>query len=164
MNYIDFIIIAFLIFAALHGACKGFIHQLFGLAALFLGIFCACHFSNYVAYYISPWIDKNEMAVTIISFAITFFVVLLGVILVGRLAEQLIKLVALGLLNRLIGILFSVAKITLILSICIWLLLAFDRFWFFFPHQDSEQSVLFAPLSKLAPALFPFLKKWLSAF
>jgi membrane protein required for colicin V production len=158
MNYIDIIIIALLVYAALFGIWKGFVRQLFGLAALFLGIWCACRFSGFTAAYISQWIDKNETAVTIISFAITFIIVLLGVILVGRLTEQLVKAVTLGWVNRLIGLLFSVLKMALILSVCIWLLQAFDRMWPFFPHHDCGQSILFAPVSKLAPVVFPYLK------
>jgi len=159
MNYIDIIIIALLAFAAIMGVWKGFIRQLFGLVALFLGIWCACHFSNYAAFYISKWIDKNETAVTMISFAVTFIVVLFGVVLVGRLAEQLVKVVMLGFLNRLMGLLFSVVKMALILSISIWLLQKIDRIWPFFPHHDSEKSVLFAPVAKFAPTVLPYLER-----
>ena len=162
MNYIDIIIIALLAFAAIVGVWKGFIRQLFGLVALFLGIWCACHFSNYAAFYISKWIDKNETAVTMISFAVTFIVVLFGVVLVGRLAEQLIKVVMLGFFNRLMGILFSVVKMALILSVSIWLLQALDQLWPFIPHHDCEKSMLFTPAAKLATALFPYLKEWLA--
>jgi len=162
MNYIDIIIIALLAFAAIVGVWKGFIRQLFGLVALFLGIWCACHFSNYAAFYISQWIDKNETAVTIISFAVTFIVVLFGVVLVGRLAEQLIKVVMLGFFNRLMGILFSVVKMALILSVSIWLLQALDQLWPFIPHHDCEKSMLFTPVAKLATALFPYLKELLA--
>jgi membrane protein required for colicin V production len=158
LNYIDITLLAFLVFAALFGIWKGFVRHRFGLVALFLGIWCACHFSDFVAFYISQWIDKNEIAVSIISFAITFIIVLLGIILVGRLTEQLVKVITLGWVNRLIGLLFSVVKMTLILSVCIWLLQAFDQLWPFFPHQDCEQSILFAPVAKLAPILFPYLK------
>ena len=162
MNYIDYIFIALFAFAALLGIWKGFIRQLFGLIALFLGIWCAFHFSDFAASYISQWIDKNAETVAVIAFAVTFFVVLLGVIVVGKLTEQLVKVVALGLLNRIIGLLFSVAKMALILSISIWVLQALDRFWPFFPYHDSEQSIFFAPVAKLAPALFPYLKGWLA--
>jgi membrane protein required for colicin V production len=162
MNYIDIIIIALLAFAALLGVWKGFIHQLFGLIALFLGIWCAFHFSDFVASYIAKWINQNEMAVTVISFAVIFVIVILGVVLVGRIAEQLVKMVSLGLLNRLIGLLFSVAKMALILSICIRLLQAFDQLWPFFPHHDCEQSVLFAPVAQIATVLFPYRKEGLA--
>jgi len=163
MNYIDVIIIALLIMAAIFGFWKGFVRQLFGLAALLLGIFCAWHFSDFAASYISQWIDKNETAVTIISFAITFIVVLIGVVWVGKLADKLIKMIALGLLNRLIGLLFSAVKMAFILSICIWLIQAFDLLWPFLPLQDTQNSLFFTPLSKPAPALFPYLKGLLTS-
>jgi len=163
MNYIDFIIITLLLLAAIIGIWKGFIHQLFGIAALFLGLYAAWHFSGFAASFISPWLDKNEVAVTIISFALTFVVVLFGVIFAGRLARLLVKMVALGLFDRLLGLLFSVVKMAFILSVSIWLLQAFDHLWPFFPHQDSRQSILFDLIAKLAPAVFPYLKSWFSA-
>ena len=163
MNYIDLIIIALFILAALLGIWKGFIRQLFGLVALFLGVYCAWHFSGFAASFISRWIDKNEAAVTIISFALTFIAVLLGVVLVGRLTEQIIKVVSLGWLNRIAGLLFSVIKMAFILSLFIWLLHAFDHLWSFFPHHDSEQSILFTPIAKVAPTVFPYLKEWFSS-
>ena len=158
MNYIDFILITLLIIAALFGVWKGFVRQLFGLIALFLGLFCAFHFSDYVASYISRWIDANETAVAIISFAITFILVLWGVAFIGKMAETLTKMVALGLINRLVGLLFSIAKMAFILSVCIGLMQALDQIWPFFPHQDAAKSTLFVPISKLAPAVFPYLK------
>ncbi|MCL2728176.1 MAG: CvpA family protein [Bacteroidales bacterium] len=158
MNYIDLIIVALLVVAALFGFWKGFVRQLFGLVALFLGIFCAWHFSDFAASYISQWIDKNETAVAIISFAVTFIIVLLGVIFVGKIADKLVKVITLGLFNRLLGVLFSIVKMAFILSICIWLLQALDQLWPFFPHQECEQSFIFAPVAKLAPAVFPYIK------
>jgi len=163
MNYIDIIIISLLLFAALYGIWKGFVRQLFGLIALFLGIWCACHFSYFIASYLSQWFNKNETAIAIISFAITFIIVLIGVIQVGRVTEKLVKLAALGLFNRIFGLLFSVIKMAFILSISIWLMLAFDQFNPFFPHHDCEHSILFIPVSTIAPAVFPYLKIWIAA-
>lgn len=162
VNYIDLIIIAILAFSAIMGLWKGFIRQLFGLIALFLGLYCAFHFSGFVASSILRWIDTNETTVNILSFAITFIAVLIGVVFVGKIAEKLIKVITLGLFNRLIGFLFAIAKSAFILSVFIWLLQALDELWSFFPHNDCGQSVLFAPIAKLAPAVFPYLKDLLS--
>ena len=158
INYIDLIIIATLVLASMMGFWKGFLRQLFGLIALLLGIYCAIHFSNFIGSYISQWIDHNETAVTIIAFAVTFIAVLLAVVFVGKIAEKLVKIVTLGFFNRLIGLLFSLVKTAFILSIFICLLQALDQLWHFFPHNDCEQSMLFAPIAKLAPSVFPYLK------
>ena len=162
MNYIDFIIIATLVLAAIMGLWKGFIRQLFGLIALLLGIYCAIHFSGFAASYISQWIGHNATAVTILAFAVTFIVVLLAVVFVGKVAEKLIKIVTLGFFNRLIGLLFSLVKTAFILSVFIWILQSLDHLWPFFPHNDCGESLLFAPIAKLAPSLFPYLKELIS--
>jgi len=158
LNYIDFIFIAFFVMAAIWGVWKGFVRQLFGLVALFLGVFCAYHFSDFAATWITKWIHQEETVIAVIAFAVTFLAVLFGVILAGRITEKIVKTILLGWFNRIAGLLFSIAKMAFILSICIYLLLAFDQLWPFFPHQDGEKSILFAPIAKLAPALFPYLK------
>jgi len=162
MNYIDVIILAILVLSAIMGFWKGFIRQLFGIIALFLGLYCAFHFSGFVASFISKWMDTNETAVNIISFAIIFIGVVVAVVFAGTIAEKLMKVITLGLFNRLIGLLFSVVKSLFILSVFIWLLQALDNLWLFIPQNDCQKSMLFAPIAQLAPAVFPYLKNLLA--
>ncbi|MCL2738855.1 MAG: CvpA family protein [Bacteroidales bacterium] len=163
LNYIDLIILALLVSAAVSGIWKGFIHQLFGIAALFLGVYCAYHFSYFAAFWIDKWIHPDKTTIAVMAFTLTFLVVLFGVILAGRLTEKIIKVVLLGWLNRILGLVFSLAKTTFILSVCIWILRAVDQIWPFFPHQDAKNSILFAPLEQLAHNIFPYLSSFLAS-
>jgi len=162
LNYIDFVILIVLLIAAVRGVWKGFVRQIFGIAALFLGVYCAYHFSYFAAGWISKWIHPEQTAIAILAFILTFLVVLYGVILAGRLAEKIIKIVLLGWLNRLLGLIFSVIKMAFILSICIWILLSLDQLWPFFPHQDAQDSLFFSPAEQLARQVFPYLKNFLT--
>ena len=158
MNYIDIIIIVILLIAALIGLKKGFVRQLFGLAALFLGVFCAYHFSSFAVGYIVKWFHPGENLTQILAFTITFLAVLLLIVFLGRLVEGLLRITALGLFNRILGLAFSVAKNALILSILIYLLEALDALWSFLPREICEASLLYGPLSDWAATLFPYLK------
>lgn len=164
INYIDLIILSIVAFSAVIGLWKGFVRQLFGLIALFLGLYCAFHFSGFVTSFIMRWIDDHQKAVNIISFAITFIAVVIGVGFVGKIGEKLVKIITLGLLNRIIGLLFSVIKTLLILCIAVWLLQALDHHWPFLPQDDCQQSSLFEPLSKIASSIFPYIKNLFSEF
>ena len=164
LNYIDFIILILWVAAAVSGIWKGFIRQLFGIAALFLGVYCAWRFSHFAAHWIDQWIHPDQTTIAILAFAVTFLVVLYGVILGGRLTEKIIKIVLLGWINRLLGAIFSLVKMTFILSVCIWILLAMDHLWPFFPHQDAHNSIFFAPVEQIAHHVFPYLRNFLSSY
>ena len=158
LTYIDIIFLLCFAFAAIWGIWKGFVRQLFGIAALFLGVYCAFHFSGFVATYLAHWMKLDETTVAIIAFAVTFLAVLFGVIIAGKIMDKILKIVLLGWLNRITGLLFSLAKMAFILSIFLWLLQALDRIWPLLPHPEIEESIFYAPIAKLAPALFPYLK------
>jgi Uncharacterized membrane protein, required for colicin V production len=159
MNYIDAIILVILLVAAIIGLKKGFVRQLFGLAALFIGVFCAYHFSSFAAGYIVKWFHPGENLTQILAFIVTFLAVLLLIVFLGRLVEGLLRITALGLFNRILGLVFSVAKNALILSILIYLLEALDALWSFLPRETCESSLLYGPFSDWATALFPYLKR-----
>jgi len=163
MNYIDIIILVILIIAAILGLKKGFVRQLFGLVALFLGVFCAFHFSSFAAGYIVKWFHPGEDLTKILAFIVTFVAILLLIVFLGRLVEGLLRITALGLFNRILGLVFSVAKNALILSILIYLLEALDALWSFLPREICEASLLYGPLSDWAAKIFPYLKGLIEA-
>ena len=155
MNYID-IVIGLLLFASLViGWRQGFIRQLFGLLALFLGVYCAYKFSGITAHYLSRWFEINESITKEVSFAVTFLVVLIFVIIVGRFADRIVRMVALGFLNRFLGMILSLFKAVLIISICLLILKMFD----ILPAADTQKSFLYQPLENIATNVFPYLKK-----
>ena len=159
MNYIDAIILVTLLVAAVLGLRKGFVRQLFGLVALFLGVFCAFHFSSFAAGYIIKWFHPTENLTQILAFIVTFVGVLLLIVFLGRLVEGLLRITALGLFNRILGLVFSVVKNAFILSIVIYLLEMLDALWSFLPREICEESLLYGPLSDWATTLFPYLKR-----
>ncbi len=157
MNYIDIILAAILLWAAYRGFSKGFIIHAASLAALLLGIFGAIRFSDVTARLLIQKFDFTSQYLPVISFAITFVVIVVAVHLFARLLDKLVKAVALGFVNRIAGVLFALIKTAFIISIILVILNTIDRRLSFLPHQQIEKSYLYKPLSNLAPALFPYL-------
>jgi membrane protein required for colicin V production len=79
--------------------------------------------------------------------------------LFGRVLERVIKLVALGLVNKLFGMAFGLAKFLLILSALLFIWNGFPLTAKVIPDSWRKGSYLFEPISALAPAIYPVLKE-----
>ncbi|MDD2490867.1 MAG: CvpA family protein [Bacteroidales bacterium] len=163
LNTVDVIILICLIPALFAGFMKGFVRQAAAVMALILGIWAGYHFSDFVSSKLINWINVEQNLLNIISFAIIFIGVLLLVNLAGKAVESLVKLVLLGWLDKLMGIIFALIKYAFILSVLVYLLESLDELFQFLPKETIDDSLLYGYLSKIAPAIFPYLKNLVSA-
>lgn len=159
LTVLDLILLALFIPAIIGGISKGFIRQVAGLIALILGIWAGYHFSFLVSDRLKIWFELSTSLINILSFAIIFIGVLLIVSLIGRLASQIVKLVLLGWVDKILGIVFAVIKAAFIISIAIYLLNSLDSFWNFLPEKNLADSVVYKFLEQIAPKIFPYIKK-----
>ena len=77
MNWLDFIIIILLVFGLARGFINGFIKELASLLALILGIWGAIKFSVFTAEKLYDYFDMTGQYVGIISFLITFVIIVI---------------------------------------------------------------------------------------
>ena len=157
MNTIDLVFAILLLWAAYRGYTKGFIVQLATLAALLLGILGAVMFSDFTSELIIKKFEVSGQYLPILSFAITFIVIVIAVHLLAKMLNKLIDAIALGIVNRLLGVLFSILKIAFIVSIILVLVNKIDNKYKFIPDDTKENSLLYKPLSNFAPMIFPYL-------
>ena len=157
MNTIDLVFAVLLLWAAYRGFTKGFIVQLATLAALLLGILGAVMFSDFTSSLIIKKFEVSGQYLPIISFAITFIAIVIAVHILAKALNKLIDAIALGVVNRLLGVLFSVLKVAFIVSIILVLVNKADHKYNFIPKETTENSLLYKPLSNLAPMIFPYL-------
>jgi membrane protein required for colicin V production len=157
MNTIDLVFAILLLWAAYRGYTKGFIVQLATLAALLLGILGAVMFSDFTSGLIIKKFDVSGQYLPIISFAVTFIVIVIAVHLLAKMINKLVDAIALGIVNRLLGVLFSVVKIAFVVSIILVLINKVDNKYNFIPDDTKNNSLLYKPLSNFAPMIFPYL-------
>jgi len=157
MNLFDLVFIILLIWSAYRGFTKGFILQLSTLAALLLGIYGAIHFSDFTADMLVRHFNVSNDYLSIIAFALTFVAIVIAVHLLARLIEKLIQAIALGFINRLLGVLFGIAKTAFIISILLVLVNKANEKYHFLPKEKTNNSLLYQPLSDFAPSIFPYL-------
>ncbi len=157
MNYFDIIIIIPLLWGAFKGFKKGLIIELASLIALFLGVWGAIKFSTVTGNYLNESFTLDEKFLPLISFAVTFILIVVAVYSLAKLLEKIIKAVALGFINKLAGLAFGVLKVTLIVSIMLYIVDKINRkFSFIEPHQ-IETSLLYNPVKNIAPVVLPVI-------
>jgi membrane protein required for colicin V production len=157
MNYIDAIIIVILGLGMVRGFINGFVKEVASLLALILGIWGAIKFSGFTAGKLYDYFDLSGKYVGIVSFLITFAIIVVIIHFIGLLIDKLVDAVSLSFINRLLGIVFGLLKSVLILSVVLVVLNAINDRRQFLPDDAIEASVLYKPVSDVAPAIFPII-------
>jgi len=130
MNYIDLVIALFLAWFAYKGYTKGLVIELASLAALVLGIYVAMYFSDITANFLNTYLNVSKKYLSLVAFVLTFVLVVIGVVTVGRILEKFIDILLLGFLNKLAGAVFGVLK------------------------QTRESSMFYETVESVAPTLY----------
>ena len=157
MNYFDIIFVIIIAWAAFRGYSKGFIYQAATLTALFFGIYGAVKFSNVVSRFMALKFDLTSEYLPLIAFAVTFILIVIIIHLLGKMLEKLVKAVALGSINKILGIVFSIAKSLFIISVILTGINHINENAQLIPEEKIGKSLLYKPISKIAPAVFPYL-------
>jgi membrane protein required for colicin V production len=157
MTILDIILVILFIYAGFNGYRKGLIGQAAGLVGLIIGIWGAIHFSDFTATFLINQFSLTTKYLPLIAFAVTFVGILVGVHFLGVLAEGIINLAFLGMANRLLGVVFSVLKTALILSVILLLLGKVSDRVRVIPDSFGEKSLFYGPIERLAPSIFPYL-------
>jgi membrane protein required for colicin V production len=155
LNYFDIVVGIILILAIVKGFKNGFVIELASLAALILGLLGAIKFSDLTAAYLSGYINSEHIG--LIAFFVTFILIVIGVHLIARMVDKLVKAMAMGPVNRIFGALFSLLKYAFIISILLAVFNSFDRTFKLIPENQKQSSRLYSPLSGLALKVFPYL-------
>jgi membrane protein required for colicin V production len=160
MNYIDIVLGILLLFAAINGFRKGLISELASLAALILGIWGAIEFSDITSEFIVENLNWTSEHLNIISFAVTFVVIVILVHIVGSVVNKLVETIMLGFVNKLAGLVFGILKSALILSIILVVFDKIDEDIKILSSKVKAESRLYEPIRNFAPSIFPFINIW----
>ena len=160
MNIVDIIIIIILIAAAVHGFIKGFFVEFASVAALVLGILCAMMFSGYLRNWLQGIVSWGQETTRVVAFLVIFISVVIVVHLVANMLEKFVQAIALGTLSRIGGAIFGVIKTVFILSFFMYVIARIEAYDVtIIPKEPKSHSKYYAPIEKLVPNLFPFLRE-----
>ncbi len=162
MNILDIILLVCFVPAIFQGIRKGFIAQAVSIISIILGIWASARFANVVSDWIAQYITASEQVLRLVAFALILVLVFLVLAALGKMLEGVIKLVMLGWLNKLLGVVFALLKTGLIVGLVIMAFSSLNENFKFVQESVLNESVLYPPLKKLAFEVFPYLKDMLT--
>jgi len=84
MNTIDIVIAIILIFGTINGFIKGLFIEITTLVGLVLGVYGAIHFSHFLGSFLKDSVTWDESMIQVVSFAGTFLIILIALVLLGK--------------------------------------------------------------------------------
>ena len=158
MNILDIILLICFIPALIQGIRKGFIAQAISIVSIIAGIWTSARFADVVSAWIGQFITASEQVLKVVAFAIILVIVFLVLAAVGKLLEGMFKLVMLGWLNKLLGVVFALLKTGLIVGLAILVFTSLNETFDLVQESVINESVLYQPLKKIALEIFPYIQ------
>lgn len=160
MTTIDIILAVFLLYFAYKGYSSGFIISVATLAGMVLGLYAAAHFSEFTAAWLQKDLGLKSGNIKLMAYIITFVIVMVLTFLIGRFLTTVVKTAGLGIVNRLGGVALRLIEGALIASFVFMLFARIDPKEKLFTAEQKQASVLYKPISAVAPLLIPMLQKY----
>ncbi|MCL2247546.1 MAG: CvpA family protein [Lentimicrobiaceae bacterium] len=154
MSYFDIIILIPALWFGYKGFTHGFIRELASLAALLIGIYAAFMFTDLV----EEWINNPNIPKEV-YFAITFLLVLIGVFVLGKLVEKIVKLIIPEFVNHLLGSLFGAAKVLVFFSAIFYFIHSIDSKNSILKKETTEKSFTYKYIEPIVPKLKTWYEK-----
>jgi len=155
MNIVDIILGIILLLAFIAGYKKGLFVTLASLIGIIAGVYGAIYFSDFAGAYIAKWFDWTDQTTKWVSFAITFFIIVMVVSMAGKFLTKIANFAALGLLNKLLGGVFSVLQYALIISVFFMFFDSSNITGYVISEEKKSESKLYEPVASLAPMIVP---------
>ncbi len=155
MNLLDLIFLVLIGLSAWNGLKKGFIIELFGFLALFLGLYAGILFSEFLTRVIIEDFGSNSEYVPIVSFTIIFLGVGAMVYFAGKAIEKVVKVVRLSPLNKAAGLFFGVLKMAFFIGAGLILTESYDQRADIISSETKKGSLLYHPLKDMTRACIP---------
>lgn len=159
MNTFDIITAAILLFGFVRGLMKGLFVEVASLVAIVVGVYGAIHFSSFVSNWLKNSVSWDKNVVNLVAFCITFVIIILAIALLGKALTKIADFASLGILNKLLGGIFGALKFGLILSVLFIFFGKMNSTIPFVKQEVLDQSLLYKPVKKIAPLIFPSVIK-----
>lgn len=159
MNAIDIVILIPVLWGFWRGFMKGAIMEAATFVAFFLGVWGGMHLSEGLAELIHKWTGSVSPYVPLISFAAIFVGILMLVFGVAKLVERFAESAALGVVNKLLGGVLGAMKFLLLLSLLFFVIDSVEKSIEVVPPGMKDKSLLYRPVSSIAPMIIPGLKE-----
>ena len=154
MNKLDLLILLPMAVGFVFGIFKGLIKEVTSFAAILLGIYGAKLLAPVASSILVDTFHFSPVTATPLSYLILFIAIAVGLLVLAKSIEKMFDSMALGGLNKFLGGLFGALKYGLIVSVLLIVINAIDTRFSFISADTKNNSLLYQPMLKLAPALW----------
>ncbi|MDT0649415.1 CvpA family protein [Autumnicola edwardsiae] len=155
MNIVDIVLALILLYGAVRGFFRGILAEIASLVGIVLGIYGAIRFSHILSDLLENYVDWDMQYVNLLSFAITFFIILFLVALAGKILTNIAAFAALGIVNKILGAGFGLLKVAFLTSVIIMFFKSTNEEIDLIQEEALEESKLYEPVERIAPLLLP---------
>jgi len=152
-NYVDLVVLIPLLFGMYKGFTKGLILSVATLVGLVSGVWVGVKFSHLTS---EVLFEKFQLDIPLLAFAVTFLCVLIGIYFIGKLLSKFIDMLALGLLNKIGGAIFSAFKTVLILAVVLLFFENINNNFHFVDTTMLDDSILYPFIKTVSKYVFPY--------
>lgn len=159
MNTVDIILSLVLLYGFVRGFFRGLLAELASLVGIVAGIYGAVHFSHFLGDFLSSIVEWKAQYINLVSFAVTFILIVFLVSLAGKMLTKIAAFAALGIVNKLLGAVFGFLKSAFVASVIIMFFKATNERIEIVEDQTLEESILYEPVESIAPVILPTIIK-----
>lgn len=161
MSFIDIVFAVLLGFSVYKGLKNGLFVEVASLVALVAGIYLAIKFSSLVGAIftgiVSSW---NPKYIEITAFIITFLLVVIGIHLSAKVLTKLADFAFLGWINTSAGVVFSLLKTILALSVVLFIFEKININNMLLSKETQNNSIFYNPIQNISKAIYPTIEGW----
>ncbi len=155
MNILDAVILLPVSWGAYKGFKKGFIFEVAIMMALILGLMGGFKFADIASGYLSASFNIRNSLLPFMSFLTVFILIIISTILFAKMLEGVIKIAALGPVNKIMGLLLGITKWVVIIGTTLFFFAPFDLKFDILSVEKKNGSLLYNPAQEFAQTLVP---------
>jgi membrane protein required for colicin V production len=155
MNVFDIIVYLALAWAVFNGWRRGFLLQMMSLVAVIAALYFAAQYGSELERILAINVGVEGVVGFIIIFVGALIITAIG----GYVLRAVFRFAGLGVADILLGILFSVAKLGLIVSVLFSWFASVNKNYDWVSKQTVEESRWFKPISEVTDKLTPYFNE-----
>ena len=155
MNVFDIIVYLALAWAVFNGWRRGFLLQMMSLVAVIAALYFAAQYGSEMERILAINVGVEGVVGFIIIFVGALIITAIG----GYVLRAVFRFAGLGVADILLGILFSVAKLGLIVSVLFSWFASVNKNYDWVSKQTVEESRWFKPISEVTDKLTPYFNE-----
>ena len=155
MIWLDIVFLVPLLWGAYSGFKKGLIAQVLGLTSLFAGVWLGVNYQEMVSPFLIEKVQEKYLSIS--CFIVLFFsVIILGAI-TTKIMEKFANFIQLKLINKLVGLILGVLKISSFLVIAVTIIQTWDSQSIMIDQSTKENSLFFPVFNNIGNSILPNL-------